>query len=318
MELAKRMIDAAKSAGADAVKFQTFSAEKLVTPGTEKALYHAVNTPVGESHYEMIRKLELGQADHKLLKNYCTKVNIEFLSTPYDIESVEFLEELGVNQYKVASADLIDLTLHKRIVLTGKPTIIATGMATLGEIEETINIYRNYHEDIILLQCVSNYPCSVESLNLRVMKTLESAFQLPVGLSDHSVGNEAAIVSIALGAKVIEKHFTLDKKLNGPDHKASSTPKEFASLVSSIRKAEKILGNRIKICQREEEDNLRISRKSVTLNRKMKEREIIKESDLIMKRPGSGLTANAIPRIVGMRARKSLPANHQLSWRDLE
>jgi len=197
--------------------------------------------------------------------------------------------------------------------------MIAVGMATLGEIEETVNIYKNHdNEDIVLLQCVSNYPCSSESLNLRVMNTIEAAFQVPIGFSDHSAGNEASIVSIALGAKVIEKHFTLDKALKGPDHKASSTPEEFASLVASVRKAEKILGSKYKYCQTEEKDNSEISRKSVTLKRGVEKGDPINENDLIMKRPGTGLRANTIPNIIGMKPRKDLPENHQLSWVDLE
>ena len=319
VNLAKRMIDQAKLSGADAVKFQTFSADRLVTPRTKKAPYHALNTASEETHYQMIKKLELRDSNHKLLKNYCDNVNIEFLSTPYDVESVDFLEKLGVSQYKVASADLTDLVLHKRIVLTKKPTIISVGMSTLGEIEETLSIYKNHgHNNIILLQCVSNYPCSSESLNLRVMNTLRSAFQVPVGFSDHSVDCEAAIVSVALGAKVIEKHFTLDKQLKGPDQKTSSTPDEFASLVYSIRKAEKILGSPYKYCQNEEKDNLMVSRKSVTLRKEIKKGKTIQEADLVMKRPGIGLPANNIPHIIGMEARRNLLKNYQLKWDDLK
>ena len=215
IELAKEMIDAARESGADAVKFQTFKAERLVSHGTPKVEYQQSTTSPDESHYNMIKSLELSEDDHFILKQYCDSRSIQFLSTPYDIVSARFLhEELNVEIFKTASADLVDHPLHEYIALSGKPSIVSVGMASMGEVEETLNIYRNAkHLDVILLHCVSNYPCTDYSLNLNVLKTLEQAFQFPIGYSDHSVGYEAAILSIGLNAKIIEKHFTLDKSL---------------------------------------------------------------------------------------------------------
>ena len=242
--LAKEMIDAAKESGADAVKFQTFSAETLASEDTPKVNYQENTTSKSETHFEMLKKLELSKDSHFELINYCNDLNIKFLSTPYDIESAKFLSEIGVDMYKTSSADLIDLPLQKFLAFTGKPVIVATGMATLGEIEYVTNIFQNAsNENIVLLHCVSNYPCSDASINLRAMNTLGTAFQVPVGFSDHSEGTLAASLSIAFGAKVIEKHFTLDKSLLGPDHRASSTPEEFFKLVRKVRQSEAILGS---------------------------------------------------------------------------
>lgn len=318
MKLAKEMIVAAKKAGADAVKFQTFTAEKLVTQGTPKVDYQKSTTSTDESHFDMIKKLELGKEEHFMLKEYCDGLDIDFMSTPYDIESVDFLEELGVTQYKTASADLVDLPLHHRIAKTRKPVMVSVGMATMDEIEETLNIYKQYdHRDIVLLHCVSNYPCSLESLNLRVLTTLQKTFSCPIGYSDHSVANTAAVVSTALGAAVIEKHFTLDRSLPGPDHKASSTAEEFSLLVKDIRDAESALGKAVKQCQEEEEKMHQVSRKSVTLARTIAAGETIQETDLMMMRPGLGLPARDIPHIIGKQAKSELLKNYQLSWNDL-
>jgi len=319
MHLAKRMIDAAKSSGADAVKFQTFTAEALVSQGTPKVRYQESTTSPEETHYEMIQKLELKRDDHFLLKTYCEEVGIEFLSTPYDIASAKFLhEELDVSLFKTASADIVDLPLHQYIASTGKHSIVSVGMATLGEIEDVVSVYRNLgSQNLTLLHCVSNYPCADESLNLNVMTTLRNAFQLQVGYSDHSVGFEAAVLSVALGATIIEKHFTLDKKLPGPDHLASSTPEEFALLKDAIRRAEKMLGTPIKRCQDEERQMAAISRKSIILACNLHAGERIERHHLIMRRPGNGLSAKEIDRVCGMRVKSNLSIGHQLALSDL-
>ena len=319
MHLAKRMIDAAKSSGADAVKFQTFTAEALVSQGTPKVRYQESTTSPEETHFEMIQKLELKRDDHFLLKTYCEEVGIEFLSTPYDIASAKFLhEELDVSLFKTASADIVDLPLHQYIASTGKHSIVSVGMATLGEIEDVVSVYRNLgSQNLTLLHCVSNYPCADESLNLNVMTTLRNAFQLQVGYSDHSVGFEAAVLSVALGATIIEKHFTLDKKLPGPDHLASSTPEEFALLKDAIRRAEKMLGTPIKRCQDEERQMAAISRKSIILACNLHAGERIERHHLIMRRPGNGLSAKEIDRVCGMRVKSNLSIGHQLALSDL-
>jgi len=319
IQLAKKMIDAAKSSGADAVKFQTFTAKELVSYGTPKVRYQQSTTSPDESHYEMIKKLELKRDDHFLLKSYCEEVGIEFLSTPYDVDSAKFLnDELDVRLFKTASADIVDLPLHRYIASTGKHSLVSVGMATLGEIEDVVNIYRTSgSENLTLLHCVSSYPCADESLNMNVMSTLKSAFQLPVGYSDHSVGHEAAVLSVAFGATVIEKHFTLDKNLSGPDHMASSTPEEFSFLKVAVRRAENMLGSPVKFCQDEEKEMATVSRKSITLVCDLRAGDKIESRHLVMRRPGTGLTARELERVCGMSLKIDVGAGHQLALSDL-
>ena len=317
--LAKKLIDAAKESGADAVKFQTFSAKSLASPATLKVLYQESNTSPGESHLEMLERLELTQEQHIGLAQYCQKKDIEFLSTPYDIESAKFLDSIGVRFFKTASADIVDLPLHRYIASTGKPTIIATGMADLGEIERVVKIYEMANNaNIILLHCVSNYPCSDESLNMLSMNTIGSAFDLPYGYSDHSLGFISSVVAVSRGAKVIEKHFTLDKQMIGPDHKASSTPNEFSELVFNIKRAEKMLGTKRKGRQIEESQMAAISRKSIVLARAAKSGEVLTLQHFRLQRPGSGLDSSFMEKLLGMVLRKDLPAGYQLKWVDLE
>jgi sialic acid synthase SpsE len=319
VELAKKMILEAKESGADAVKFQTFTADSLVTINTPKVDYQKNTTLSDESHFEMIRRLELGELQHAVLFDYCASIDIDFISTPYDLESARFLDKLGVKLFKTASADIVDLPLQEYIASTGKPALVATGMANLGEVEQVVNIYneQNNH-NILLLHCVSNYPCSDIALNLRAMNTLASAFCKPVGYSDHSEGFLAAALSIALGAKVIEKHFTLDKNMTGPDHKASSTPVEFKELVWHVRRSEAMLGAAKKSMQPEEAQMASVSRKSLVLAHKINKGKIIMRDDLRLMRPGTGITASHIGTIVGRRAIRDLEALHHLKWSDIE
>ena len=319
MQLAKRMIDAAKASGADAVKFQTFTAEALATQGTPKVAYQEARTSSSESHYKMLKKLELKRKDHFLLKSYCEKVGIVFLSTPYDIESASFLhEELDISLFKTASADIVDLPLHQYIASTGKPSIVSVGMATLGEIEDAVNIYqRKGCENLTLLHCVSNYPCRDDSLNLNVMTTLKNAFQVQVGYSDHSIGYEAAVLSVGFGARIIEKHFTLDKNLEGPDHLASSTPQEFTELKHAVRRAEMMLGSHVKRCQDEERQMATVSRKSITLKHDLRAGDRIENNNLVLRRPGTGLLAKELDRIRGRTVKRDLSAGYQLTFSDL-
>jgi N,N'-diacetyllegionaminate synthase len=319
INLAKKLIDAAKKAGADAVKFQTFTAATLVSPGTPKVQYQMNTSSIDETHYEMLKRLELSKEAHIDLAKYCREQEIDFISTPYDIESAEFLSEMGVFLFKTASADLVDLPLQRFIAATGRPAIIATGMASLGEVERVVDIYREEgNANVILLHAVSNYPCSDESLNMRAMDTMARAFSLPVGFSDHSAGYLGAVLSVAMGAKVIEKHFTLDKLMPGPDHKASSTPFEFAELVRNVRRAESMLGSDRKICQSEERQMASVSRKSLTLTRDILAGEVLKDVDIQLMRPGTGVGAFFIDKFVGQSARTNLSAGYQLSWSDIE
>jgi len=314
IDLAKNMIKKAKEIGADAVKFQTFTADKLVSQNAPKVPYQKESSNSLESHYEMIRKLELSHGDHFLLKEYADNIGIDFLSTPYDVDSAKFLhEELDVPFFKTASADIIDLPLHKFIASTGKPSIISVGMASLGEIETVLDIYNeNCSSDIVLLHCVSNYPCSYDSLNISVMNTLKGAFNLPVGFSDHSIGFEAAMLSIALGAKVIEKHFTTDKKLPGPDHLASSDFEEFSDLVIKVRHAERIMGSQIKRLQDEEKSMFSFSRKSIHIVNEMMVNDELNIDNIILKRPGTGLPPDMISSVIGRKISKNLKKGEML------
>lgn len=317
--LAKKMILEAKNSGADAVKFQTFTAEALVTKSTPKVAYQQNTTSPDESHYEMIRRLELGKTDHVMLFDYCQILGIDFISTPYDIESAVFLNNMGVKLFKTASADLVDLPLQEYLASTGKPVMVATGMANLGEIEQVVNIFdENNNPNLLLLHCVSNYPCSDIALNLKVLHTLSSAFQLPVGYSDHSEGFLAAALSVSLGAKVIERHFTLDKNMAGPDHKASSTPDEFREMVMWVRRSEVMLGSAKKVRQYEEEQMATVSRKSLVVAHAIKAGQLISREDLRLMRPGTGVGASSIASIVGRRANKDIDQFQQISWSDLE
>ena len=250
---AKKMIDAARLSGANAVKFQTFLADKLVLKKAPKVKYQKDTTRKNETHFEMIKSLELNYKNHKILKDYCDKKKIEFMSTPYDVDSAKFLSKLGCKIFKTASADIVDLELHEYLAKTKKFVIISTGMSDLTEINDCIRIYRkNRSKNFLLLHCVSNYPCLNSSLNMSVLPLLKSKFNCQVGLSDHSSGYLPSVISVSLGAKVIERHFTLNKSLKGPDHKASSLPNEFLNMVKKINETKKILGRRIKECQSEE------------------------------------------------------------------
>lgn len=319
MDLARKMVVAAKEAGADAVKFQTFTADTLVSRGTPKVRYQEQTTSKDETHFEMIRKLELKREHHRPLVEFCEATGVDFISTPYDLESAAFLDSLGVEIFKTASADIVDLPLQSLLAKTGKTVIVATGMATMDEIREADDIYvMEGNPNLALLHCVSNYPCSDASLNLRVITALRAAFGRVVGFSDHSVGPRAAALSVALGAGIIEKHFTLDKTLPGPDHKASATPDEFAELARAVRHAELVLGSPEKRCQDEERQMAEVSRKSIVISKPIAAGETITAEHLTMKRPGTGLRANQIASVIGKIATRALDRDHVLQAQDIE
>jgi N,N'-diacetyllegionaminate synthase len=318
VDLAKRMVLEAKKSGANAVKFQTFTADSLVSMNTPKVAYQIDTTSPSQTHFEMIKDLELSKENHFTLFEYCNSLDIEFLSTPYDVESAIFLNDLGVSYFKTASADIIDYPLHEFIASTGKPTLIATGMANLMEIDKVLEIYKSRNNNnVLLLHCVSNYPCSDHSINLRAMKKLKDVFSVPVGYSDHSIGFLAAALSLGYGAKVIEKHFTLDKFLPGPDHKASSTPAEFKELVDHVRRSEMILGSSKKLRQQEEQQMALVSRKSIFIKCELDKDHILRKEDLHLLRPGDGISPIYLSEIIGKKINKKLEINHKLSWGDL-
>jgi len=318
IKFAKKLIDVAKEAKVDAIKFQTFKVGNVATKYAPKADYQVKNTGSKESQYEMIKKLELKEEDFKELYKYAKEKGIIFLSTPFDFESADFLDDLGVSAFKISSTDLTNLPFLKYIAKKGKPIILSTGMATLGEVEEAVNTIKKYNEDIILLHCVTNYPANFEELNLKAIKTLKEAFKLPVGYSDHSLGIYAPIAAVSLGAVVIEKHFTLDKNLPGPDHKASLEPKELKEMVKCIRLIEKALGDGIKRPTFEEEKIKKVVRKSIVAKINIPKGTIITEEMITFKRPGTGLSSKYYKEVIGKKARRDIKADEIIYWHDLE
>ncbi len=319
IELAKKLVDIAVEAGADAVKFQTFKAKNIATRYASKARYQFKTTNSNESQYEMLKKLELGEGEFKELYRYARKKGIIFLSTPFDFESADFLEELGVPAFKISSTDLTNLPFLEYIAEKGRPIILSTGMGTLCEIEEAVNTIKNVgNEDIVLLHCITNYPTEFESLNLRAIQTLKATFKLPVGFSDHSRGIYAPIAAVALGAVVIEKHFTLNKNLSGPDHRASLDPEELREMITAIRLIEKALGDGIKRPTPEEEEIKKVVRRSIVAKVNIPKGAVITNEMLTFKRPGTGLPPKYYKEILGKKARRYIKADELIYWWDLE
>ena len=316
IKLAKKLIDAAKDAGADAVKFQTFHAEEIVTLKSEKAIYQ--HRAKEKTQYEMLKALELSFDEFRELKRYCDNKGIEFISTPYDIKSVEFLNEIGINRYKVASADIINKPLIEAIVKTKRQIILSTGMATLGEIERTISLIKDFgNTDIILLHCTTSYPTPYDQVNMNVLDTLKKAFGLPVGYSDHTLGIEIPIMAVSMGAKVIEKHFTLDRRMEGPDHFASLEPCELKKMVEAIRNVEKSFGSKRKERTDEEKKNIFFMRRSVHASEDIKQGEIIKENNIKITRPFEGVEPWFLNNILGKKIKTNVKKDEAIEWGDL-
>jgi len=319
IDLAKRLVREAKECGADCVKFQTFKAERVVTENAPKAKYQLKTTDPGESQIDMLKKLELPQEAYKEIIQCCQENEIIFLSTPYNIEDVEFLNDLGVPAFKLASISAAEPWFAAYTARKGKPIILSTGMATLEEVDETVReILETGNEDLILLQCTTNYPSRLEDANLRAMRTICNAFDVLVGYSDHTQDDTACIVSVALGATVIEKHFTLDKNIPGPDQSSSYDPKEFARLVRNIRNAEKVLGSARKEPCEIEKINAEGMRRSIVVRHSIKEGTVITVDMLAFKRPGTGISPGLLPQIVGRRVQHSLSEDTMINWSDLE
>lgn len=317
--LAKKLIDAAIEAGADAVKFQTFKAENIVTPTAEKADYQKHTTGAGESQYEMIKKLELSETDFRDLSDYATEAGIIFLSTPFDEESVDLLDQIGVPAFKVPSGEITNFPLLKKIAQKSKPIILSTGMATLGEVEEALNYLKKHGaEEIVLLHCTTSYPAPVASVNLCVMETLRYAFQVPVGYSDHTEGITIPIAAATMGACVIEKHFTLDRTLPGPDHKASLEPRELTAMVKAVRDVELARGNGIKGPTEEEEAIKRVARRSIVAKCDISAEKSLAGDDLTIKRPGTGIEPRYFDSILQMRARVPIQKDQVIQWDMIE
>lgn len=314
INIAKKLVDAACEACVDAIKFQTFKAENLVTRNAPKAKYQKQTTGNG-NQYGMLKKLELSYEEHVILKNYCDEKGIMFISTPFDFESVNLLEKLNIPLYKISSGDLTNIPLLKYIAKLNKHMIISTGMANLGEVEDAIEAIKQAgNNKISLLHCTSNYPTNYEDVNLKAMITLKNAFKLSVGYSDHTIGIEVPVAAVAMGAKIIEKHFTLDKLMEGPDHKASVDSKELKQMVTSIRNIESAFGNGIKKCNESEKNTREIARKSIVASVKIKKGETISENNVTFKRPGNGISPKLFNEIIGRIAVEDIDADSFITF----
>jgi N,N'-diacetyllegionaminate synthase len=305
VEIAKRMIEVAKECGADAIKFQTFKAEEVVSKYAPKAEYQKQTTGDIESHLQMLKKLELSFDDFIVLKEYCDKLGIMFLSTPFDFESIDFLNSLGLEIFKIPSGEITNLPYLEKIGKLRKKVILSTGMADLGEIEDALDILTSCgtkKEDITILHCNTEYPTPYEDVNLLAMLTIKEAFKVKVGYSDHTLGIEIPIAAVALGASVIEKHFTLDRNMQGPDHKSSLEPNELKAMVRAIRNVEKALGDGIKKPSPSEIKNKIIVRRSIVAKRNIKRGEIFNEENITVKRPATGISPMRWYEILGKTA----------------
>lgn len=317
LELAEELVDVAKEAGVDAVKFQTFTSKNLVTRSADMAEYQKKNIGKTESQFHMLKKLELPFSDFIELKKHCDEKGIMFLSTPHTDDAIDFLEPL-VPAYKIASGDLTNIPFLENIAKKRKPIILSTGMGTLNEIKEAVDaIKKKGNKNIILLHCTTNYPCPLEQANLRAIQTLQKAFPYPIGYSDHTEGMLIPVMATTLGARVIEKHFTLSKSLAGPDHKASLEPRELKEMVRAIRGAEKALGSHMKKPSAAEKRIAKIARKSIIARRDIHKGEVIKKEMLILKRPGTGMLPKYLPRIIRKRAKRDIPKDSLIKSRQL-
>lgn len=308
LDLAKRLIEVAVDAGADAVKFQTFRADKLVSKSAQKAEYQKQTTSSGESQYEMIKKLELDEEAHRALISYCNEKGIMFLSTPFDHDSIELLNNFGMPIFKIPSGEITNLPYLRHIGRLGKEVILSTGMADLGEVEDALDVLLEAgtpKDKVTVLHATTEYPCPIDEVNLRAMLTIRNAFGVKVGYSDHTQGVEVPIAAVAMGAGVIEKHFTLDRTMEGPDHKASLEPEELKAMVRSIRHITQALGDGIKRPSKSEVKNIAIARKSIVAARPIKIGETFSEDNITIKRPGNGINPMRWDELMGQVAQRN-------------
>jgi len=335
-DLAKKLVESAKEAGADAIKFQTFKAENLVTAQTKQAKYQTENIGKREAQYAMLKRLELSYSDFEKLKEYCDKAGIIFLSTPHsDKEDVDLVAKL-CPAIKIASGDLTNLPLLEYAAKKKKLIILSTGMADLEEVREAVNIILPINKKLILLHCTTNYPTPINEVNLKAMETMRKEFNLPVGYSDHTEGIDVSLGAVALGACLIEKHFTLDKNLPGPDHRASLEPDELREMIEKIRNIEKrlkegeipetiikelnfseALGDSIKKPNANELETAKVIRKSIVAARDIEKGEEIKENMLAIKRPGTGIGPKFIKKVIGKKSKKDIKKDELIQFEDL-
>lgn len=306
LELAKKLVDAAVEAGADVVKFQTFKAEKLVCKNAEKADYQKETTDTSESQFEMLKKLELTEEMHTQLLSYCKEKGILFLSTPFDVESVDYLTGLGMDIMKIPSGEITNYPYLRKVAQTGKKIILSTGMSDIEEVKAAVAVLKEYgSKDIAVLHCNTEYPTPYADVNLNAMLVLRDELGIEIGYSDHTQGIEIPIAAVAMGAKIIEKHFTLDKTMDGPDHKASLEPHELKEMVSAIRNVEAALGDGVKVPSVSEQKNIAIARKSIVAKCRIEKGQIFTEENLTTKRPGTGISPMKWNDIIGTIAQRS-------------
>lgn len=303
LDLALKLCDAAKEAGVDAVKFQTWKTENIVTAQARQAAYQTENTGVEESQYDMLKKLELSYDHFRYIQDYCKRIGIDFLSTPDEEESLEFLVNLGLPLIKVGSGEVTNIPYLRKIGSQKKPVILSTGMSNLAQVATAYDtLLKAGAPSVALLHCTTNYPCPVDDVNLKAMCTLRDAFKCQVGYSDHTMGLEVPVAAVALGAEIIEKHFTLDRNMEGPDHKASLEPAELKSMVRQIRNIEAALGDGIKRPNKSESENAKVVQKSILAKRPIKKGEVLTEDNLVAKRAGYGISSVFWDVIVGTKA----------------
>lgn len=310
MQLARQLVDVAAEAGVDAVKFQTFKSDDLILKNIDKAPYQKVTTDKTESQYDMLKRLEITKEQTAELMEYCRKKHIIFLSTPFEKASLDELDDLGVCAFKVAATDLTNIQFLRQVAAKGKPIILSAGMCYLDEVKKALAAVYAFNKDIILLQCTANYPIRDSEANLNVIRTFQDTFAINVGYSDHSQGIGAAPYAVAMGAKVIEKHFTLDKDMSGPDHKASVTPEELKKLVEDIRRVESYMGDGIKTPTYAEQMTRKSLQKCLVAKRKIKAGERFDEENIVAKRTnGVGISALYYDDVIGSKAEQDYDAD---------
>lgn len=303
LQTAKRLVDEAVKAGADAVKFQTFKAEALVSKDAKKADYQLETTEQTETQLDMLKKLELTPEMHEQLIDYCAQKEIMFLSTPFDIDSIYFLEKCGIDIFKIPSGEITDYPYLREIGKLGKKVILSSGMSTLEEIREAVEVLRdNGSSDITVLHCNTEYPTPYQDVNLQAMLTMRQELGTKIGYSDHTQGIEVPIAAAAMGASVLEKHFTLDRNMEGPDHKASLEPAQLQAMVRAVRNIEAALGDGMKRPSESEKRNIEVVRKSIVAGRAIRAGEVFAEDNLTTKRPGNGISPMRWNEIVGKTA----------------
>ena len=317
IDTAKKMIDVAATAGADLVKFQTFKAETLVTQSADKAEYQKNLTDASESQFEMIKKLELDHVAHEELIQYCKQKNIQFLSTAFDHDSIDFLAEMNIPFYKIPSGEITNLPYLRHVASKGKPVFMSTGMSTLEEVRVAMDVLLEAgvkKDDINILHCNTEYPTPVEDVNLRAMLTIEKKLGVKVGYSDHTLGIEVAVAAVALGASVIEKHYTLNRTLPGPDQAASLEPKELKAMVTAIRNIEQALGDGVKRPSPSEKKNIPLARKSIVAKKLINKGTTFSENNLTVKRPGTGISPMEWDKLLGRISNKDYNKDDIISF----